>query len=436
MNQKSGESQRNMGTTHTGLSRARIFTCMLLVLCLFATACGTKTVRALADGEVAIASFSEERTAKLVVPLGTAAEEIGLPDTLPASVVIPQEPSQDAEQSEAPTEILELRDVPVAWVSEDYTPDSIGTYLFAAVLQPGYIYEGTLPTIEVEVQAAEEAEPFATPDASETPEPSLTPDGSASPEITPTPDPALDSVITSFVNEPIEIFVERGTSEENIPLPATLTAINGNGVPIEVPVTWASVADEANELYENETIYAIESRYGYGPWVFTASILNPSSETVETTEQIEESPVPDQTEEPVQTPEVSTPSTAYTYAGEPVTASVRIADCNEIQSFCGISEDGLLMRFVVLEGESVHLPSQTGAFMRDGGYRNIPISWSGRYDTDSAGTYKLSMHVEDGFGGGGRVTAEIVVLKDASQTAKTNSTPGEEGDSNAIQVID
>lgn len=433
MKRKAAESQRNMGTTHTGLSRALALIGILLVLCLFATACGTKTVRALAEGEVAIASFSEERAAKLVVPLGTAAEEIGLPDTLSASVVIPQEPSQDAEQSEAPTEMLELRDVPVTWVSEDYTPDSIGTYLFLAVLQPGYVYEGTLPTIEVEVQAAEGAEPSATPDPSETPEPSVTPDASASPEVTPTPDPTLDFVITSFVNEPIEIFVERGTSEENIPLPATLTAINGNGVQIEVPVTWASVADEANELYENETIYAIESRYGYGPWVFTASILNPSSETVETTEQVEESPSPDQTEEPVQTPEVSTPSTIYTYTGEPVTASVRIVDCNEIQSFCGISEDGLLMRFVIFEGGSVHLPDQTGAFMQDGGYRNIPISWSGSYDTNSEGSYTLHMRIEDGYSGGGRATAEIVVLKAAS---KSDALSGEESDGYSVQIIE
>ena len=442
MNRKAGKSQRRIGATHTGWSRAAALICILLMFCLFAAACGTKTVRALTEGDMVIVSFSEVREATLTVSLGTAAEDIGLPDTLFASVSIPQEAPQEGEQAEAGTEILELREVPVAWVSEEYDPDTAGTYLFTAVLQPGFVYEGAAPTVQVEVQAVEDAAPSNTPDASITPEPSTapeassSPDASASPEITPTPDPALEHVVTSFVNEPIEIYVERGTAEENLPLPATLPAINGNGAQIEVPVVWTCAVDAMSENSVDETIYAVESRYGYGPWVFTAAIASPDlTGVLDATASEPTDATGEATDAPQETAQSAVPAVPYTYAGEPVTASVRIQDCTDIASFCGISDDGLLMRFVIFEGGSVHLPEETGAFMSDGGYRNVPINWSGRYDTDSAGTYTLSMHVEDGFGGGGRVTAEIVVLKPREKTAQEGTISSDPNDGNSVQVI-
>ena len=439
---KDGLSQKNRMAKQLEWSRIAVLIGMVLILAVFSSACGNSTVRALTEGDIVIASFSEARESTLTVSLGTAAEDIGLPDTLSASVSIPQEASQEGEQIEPGTEILELREVPVAWVSEEYDPDTAGAYLFTAVLQPGFVYEGTAPTIQVEVQAVEDAVPSNTPDVSITPEPSTTPepssspDASASPEITPTPDPALDYVISSFANEPLEIFVERGTTEENLPLPATLPAINGNGAQIEVPVVWTCDVDEINERSVDETIYAVESRYGYGPWIFTATISNPDLAVVSDTTAPETTDVPGETTDtPQETAQSAIPVATYTYAGEPVTACVRIQDCTDIASFCGISDDGLLMRFVIFEGGTVHLPDETGAFMSDGGYQNVPINWSGRYDTDSAGTYTLHMHVEDGYSGGGRVTAEIVVLKPREKAAQEGTASGDPNDGNSVQVI-
>ncbi|MEA4938738.1 MAG: Ig-like domain-containing protein [Christensenella sp.] len=433
----------------------------VLLLCIFMSGCSGRPVRALAQEEVVISSFSEASIAAQTVYLGTRAEEIGLPSTLAANVVVPREPSPEGEQTEQETEILEIRDIPVAWMSDDYDPDAEGTYLFNAQLQPGFIWEGALPTIQVEVQAVEEIQQTSTPEIMTTPEPSETPDGSispepsSSPEITPVSDPAQDYVVSSFINEPIEICIERGTTEENLPLPATLPAINGNGVTIEVPVQWtctSALADERNSDEANvpvngfsENGFAMESRFGYGPWVFTASIANPEAESTVSTESTEptaDGVLPEQTEEPreqtidaQETAEPSAPDNTYTYAGEPITASVSILGCTDISSFCGISDDGLLMRFVIFEGGSVQLPDETGAFMSDGGYRNIPITWSGRYDTDSAGTYTLHMQVGDGFSGGGRATAEIVVLKTTLRATESEAPSGETSDGYSVQVI-
>ena len=72
------------------------------------------------------------------------------------------------------------------------------------------------------------------------------------------------------------------------------------------------------------------------------------------------------------------------------------------------------MRFVIFEGEKVQVPTQVGAYMTDGGYKSIPISWSGSCDTSTAGTYTLTLNTGSGYTGGS-ATAEIVVMPAANE---------------------
>jgi hypothetical protein len=361
---------RVKGTKFAALAVAAVMFCTML------SGCGSRDVSALTEA-VKIASFSEERVSVITVAQGTAADMIGLPDVLAASIIVTAAPPADsaaaAEPSEQDTaqtqaaETAELRDVPVSWQCADYDPDTAGAYVFTAQLQPGYVYEGGMPTVTVEVKAASE------PAISDAPEP----EASGEPEVPIEPEGETGGiVITAFTNDPIAVEVPRGTAIEDIPLPKTLPAIDGNGDAIEVPVTWTNIIDSTNEFEIDPNDYETGRLSGYGPWIFTASV-----------------------------------GEGYAYAGESVTASVKNTDCNEIESFCGITTGGLIMRFVIFEGETVNLPTEVSAFMADGGYKNVPVSWSGGYDTQTAGTYELTMNVKGGYTGGG-ATADIVVIKD------------------------
>jgi len=393
-------------------SRQIILVLMMIAFCLFVSGCGDKTVSALTSDDIVISSFSEEFVSYLKVPLGTSAEMIGLPDTIQATIVISQNELQAEDASEQTFEIIEYMDVPVSWLCEDYDPNTVGVSIFSAVLQSGFSYEGVIPTVQVEVEAAVESEPTITPDPSTTPELIVTPEPSTSPEGSPTPEPALEYVIVSFVNEPIELIVERGITEENLPLPATLPALNALGEQIEVPVTWVceNVGDNPLEIAENQ--YAFASRYGYGPWVFIAQIG--TAEVAASDDGIGDDVVdPDAA--------LLAGTQTFVYTGEPVTANVSILGCTEIENFCGTSDDGLVMRFAILAGDSIHLSDSIGAFMADGGYQNVPITWNGRYDTNVAGNYMLEIVLGHGYHGGGRAFAEIVVLEAGADSSEDSA---------------
>jgi len=391
-----------------GRCRQSVLALSILLLCLFVSGCGNKTVHALTDEEIVISAFSEENISYLTVLPGTGADAIGLPDTLRANAIVSQEAAQGEGERTELVDTIEFIDVPVSWLCEDYDPDTVGVYLFMAILQQGFFYEGDAPTIEVEVQAPSTQDSNTSPEPSLTPDPSQTPEPSTSPEMSPTPDPAVDYTIVSFVNEPIELIVERGITEENLPLPATLPALNALGEQIEVPVTWVceNVGDDALEIAENQ--YAFASRYGYGTWTFIAQ--------VGTAEVAASSDASDGAANPDAALLVGAPT--YVYTGEPVTANVSILDCTEIENFCGSSEDGLLMRFAILAGDSIHLSNSIGAFMADGGYKNVPITWNGHYDTNAAGNYMLEIVLGNGYRGGGRAFAEVVVLEPGADSSE------------------
>jgi len=358
--------------------RPVVWTLAALIFCTMLAGCAGGDVSALTD-TVQIVSFSENNVSVITVEQGTEADAIGLPQTLEANIVIETEASDQPEMSEtdiAPAdgeqvqtvETTEQRDVPVSWQCADYNPDAAGAYVFTAQLQPSYVYEGDMPTVTVEVQATSE------PAASDKPEPAESAEPEASAE------PAAESgkiIINRFTNDSIAVEVPRGTAIEDIPLPKTLPAIDGNGDAVEVPVTWINIIDNTNQYEIDPNDYTAGSLHGYGPWVFTASI-----------------------------------DPQYAYAGEPVTASVTIPDCNEIESFFGVATGEMLMRFIIFEGGSVNLPTEVSAIMTDGGYKNVPVSWEGSYDTQTAGTYELTMNIKDGYTGGGRATAEINVIQD------------------------
>lgn len=430
-----------------------------LIFGLTLSGCSGGVVHALTQEEIVISSFSEERVDSIAVALDTSADMIGLPSTLTANIVVngqaDEEEISETDSQETPAiEILEVREIPVAWECATYDSETAGEYIFTALLEAGYTFEGELPKITVEVltdtgdsasdeadvvegsedtasaeaDALEESEDSAsaetdeiaesaeTPEPSVTPEPSATPEPSVTPEAEATSDSTLDSVITAFLNEPIEIYVGRGTPADEIPLPATLPALNGNGAQIEVPVVWTNVCDEESEYDPND--YAAGALFGYGPWIFTAAIAAPQpAETV--------------ISEDGETAEVQQPT--YSYAGDPVTASVGIYGCTQIDSFCGISSDGLLMRFVILTGGAIDLPDYVSAFMADGGFLNIPVSWNGSFNVNSAGVYTLNMVVGGGYSGGGGAYAEIDVVKESSAAIESNS---EDANSAAVIVLD
>jgi hypothetical protein len=181
----------------------------------------------------------------------------------------------------------------------------------------------------------------------------------------------------------ITLEVVRGTSAEEVcaELPGTLPAKDENGESFEVPVTWNAPAPDGTSEMFGEDAYTYYSRYGYGPWTFTASA-----------------------------------DPAVDYSGGPVTAAVSIRDCMEIAGFCGASSDGLLFKFPVPSGYELKLSaiSSVDAVMADGGCKKVPISWSGTYEKDVPGTYRISIDVPDGYTGVTSTYAEIVVGDSAS----------------------
>jgi hypothetical protein len=399
---------------------------------------------ALTKGTVLIQSFSEERIYSLSVEPGTEISATGLPDFLLADVIILVEASEQADdEAGAENETVETYKVPVTWESMDYNAEISGTYTFSAVLDTGFIYESEMPCVEVEVLSGEEAviilieaaetEPpedgeattiEVTPEPNDATEELVTtaelsqPNATVMPEETPLPEEtvlpeavmitttASEVNISEFIHEPLVFEVARGTAAEDIPLPQTLLAINSNGEQIDVPVAWAFNPQSANGQSEDSTDFSAVSRFGYGPWEFVATIINPTEEEQLNPDIDYEMPVETET----QTDGGSeSDRCVYTYAGEPVKACISFYDCMQIDRFCGITSEGLLMRFVLFEGETVRLPKSVSAFMEDGGYKNVPISWVGTYDSNTAGKYSLTMRKSTGYRGGGSARIEIIV---------------------------
>lgn len=381
--------------------------CALLsvVLCCTLISCSSaRRVRAL-DGEaLEIHSFADLEVTQITVATGTHAAEIALPSVLigyvqtsAGDISVPAETETadaetlvmielEGEQSEAQvTEQLEEVEVPVTWSCEAYDPEVAGIYTFAAQLMENYTYSEEMPQIDVVVLAAESA---AT-DGEETAEPTPTPEGAVTldeAELLNPEDAALVPEayqLSAFINEPIAIEVVRGTSIEDIPLPASLPAINALGEQVEVWVTWENITTTSDEMENDPNDFVTGSTCGYGPWVFTAKLAQPQIITTEATEGTEAAP---------------TASTyAYSYTGEPVTARVTLPDCMTISNIGGYGSGDTIFRFVIFLGGSVALPDEITALMADGGVKNVPVSWSGSYDASTVGEYQLRMSVGGGY---------------------------------------
>lgn len=377
---------------------------MTLLLLISSYGCNGKEVSALSEIPLVIDHFEEMLVTEIIVGTEVSFEEIALPQTLTGYVVVStveedldETPTDETEQSNPSEPVLQQMDIPVIWVCEEYTPATAGVFVFTVELNEEYAFEGDLPQMTVIVQASagedtalEESFPTedSDPDAQQTPDPSIVLEPTATPEPLETPEGIVletleteptvspeSSHIIVFLNDPINIEVVRGTAIEEIPLPATLPALNALNEQIEVPVTWTNIIDELSFSLND---YTRDSLFCYGPWTFTA-VVDP---------------------------------TKYLYEGDSVTASVYIADCNVIERFCGVSSGGLIVRFVAFAGDSVRLPSELTARMTDGGYKNIPVSWKGSYDKDSFGTYTYTMQIDGEFVGGGSLMAEIVIILD------------------------
>jgi len=418
------------GNSNTRISAGRLI-CVLLaitLLCSLAACNGKGNVSALGGDPLAIASFAELVVTQISVEAGTPMESIALPPTLGGFAEVEPTMAREATDSanaEGETQTmtqLEKIEVPVTWVCETYDSETAGTYIFVSQLMEDYTFEGEMPQIAVLVYSAEV---IATPDpemsTEETPVPEPTQEGTISPEPTVTPELVVtldDAVtvspeptagispeayqITAFINEPIAFEVARGTAIENLPLPVTLPALNALGEQIEVPVTWVNIT-EATEFFEyNPNDYVSGSVYGYGPWIFTAQLG-----------AVEAAAAAEASDAAAEADAVLPAATyAYVYTGEPVTASVRLPDCMTVDNIGGYSSDVFLFRFVIFQGDSVGLPTEIGAMMTDGGYKSIPVSWSGNYDRDTIGSYAITMHIGGGYSGGGRTTGEVVVMRE------------------------
>ena len=401
---KKGHANMTTGNSNTRISAGRLI-CVLLAITLLCslTACNGKgNVSALGGDPLAIASFAELVVTQISVEAGTPMESIALPPTLGGFAEV--EPTMateatDSANAEGETQTmtqLEKIEVPVTWVCETYDSETAETYIFVSQLMEDYTFEGEMPQIAVLVYSAEV---IATPDpemsTEETPVPEPTQEGTISPEPTVTPELVVtldDAVtvspeptagispeayqITAFINEPIAIEVARGTAIENLPLPVTLPALNALGEQIEVPVTWENIITTSGEMEFDPNDYITGSTCGYGPWVFTAAV-----------------------------------DAAYSYAGEPVTASVTLPDCMTIDNIGGYSAGASIFRFVIFQGGYVDLPDEITAVMTDGGMKNVPVFWSGSYDADTIGEYQLRMSVGGGFNGGG-AKAIVSVIRD------------------------
>lgn len=416
---KKGHANMTTGNSNTRISAGRLI-CVLLaitLLCSLAACNGKGNVSALGGDPLAIASFAELVVTQISVEAGTPMESIALPPTLGGFAEV--EPTMateatDSANAEGETQTmtqLEEIEVPVSWKCETYDSETVGTYIFASELTEDYTFEGELPQITVLVYAAEVIE---TPDPEVSAEETPVPEPTATPELVVTLDDAVtvspeptagispeSYQITAFVNEPIAVEVARGTAIEEIPLPATLPALNALGEQIEVPVTWVNITETTDYFEYNPNEYVSASAYGYGPWIFTAQLGTA------------EAAAPAEASDGAAETDAALPAAtyAYVYTGEPVTASVSLPDCMTIESICGFSSGDLIFRFVIFQGGSVDLPSQITAYMTDGGYKNVPVSCSGSYDADTVGTYMLTMHTGKGFSGAGSYKIEVIVIR-------------------------
>jgi hypothetical protein len=347
---------------------------MCVILCGALVACAQARVNAL-DGEaLELHSFAALSVTKITVHTGTHAADLALPSILTGYVAVEIEAPEETEEAEGETQEtvrLDEVEVPVTWVCESYDSETPGTYIFVSQLMERFSYSEEMPTISVKVVAAED-EPSTEPADETTPAPEETipalEEGFVTLDdavlILPETEALVPEAyqISDFANEPIAIEVARGTAIENIPLPATLRAVNALGEEIEVPVTWVNIVDTSIAYEFDPNDYVSGSMYGYGPWVFTATV-----------------------------------DAAYTYAGEPVTASITLPDCMTVKSIGGYSSGNTIFHFVIFQGGSLKLPSKMTASMTDGGMKSVPVSWSGSYDASTVGEYQLRMSVGGGY---------------------------------------
>jgi hypothetical protein len=345
---------------------------MCVILCGALVACAQARVNAL-DGEpLELHSFAELSVTKITVQTGTHAADLALPSILTGYVAVEIEAPEETEEAEGETQEtvrLDEVEVPVTWVCETYDSETPGAYIFVSQLMERFIYSEEMPTISVKVVAAED-EPTEEPEET-TPEPEETapaPEGFVTLDdaelILPETEVLVPEAyqISDFTNEPIAIEVARGTAIEDLLLPAMLPAINALGEEIEVPVTWVNIVDTSIAYEFDPNDYVSGSMYGYGPWVFTATV-----------------------------------DAAYTYAGEPVTARVTLPDCMTVKSIGGYNSGATIFKFVIFKGDSLKLPSSITANMTDGGMKSVPVSWSGSYDANTVGEYQLRMSVGGGY---------------------------------------
>ena len=323
-------------------------------------------VTAIAENDAAAKiSFFEAPKTEINVQCGTEKADIGLPVSLSATM-------EDGSKAE----------VPVSWDDGgSYKKDTAGEYTFSATVGKDYIMaEAPLAVVTVEDKTKEnEPEETAKPAVENkvADKKSKSKDESTKSEPTPVTTPSETQAVAAFDETPIVLEVKRGTSVDDVcaKLPKTLKATDKNGNDIDVPVTWKAPEDDYSESMGMDT-YTNESLYGYGPWSFTAVLSQKAGSD-----------------------------------GELPVAHVSIPDCNEIKSFCGISSDGLLMKFPVLIGHNVELGDirYTGAIMADGGYKNVPITFSGSYNNKKVGTYDYQINVTGGYTGKVSARAEIIV---------------------------
>lgn len=190
-----------------------------------------------ASGEIISFEALPEKTANQTMPLGTSLEELGLPVTLTAAVLVAaasdaEDPGQDSGEPGMQEPEQTNQSIPVTWVSDpDYGGNAAGVYTFTPETGSFTLANGVLPpqiTVAVGIAAGE---------------------------------------ITAFAALSDDVrwqSVEYGTALENLNLPKMLSGTVEGGQ-AEVPVTW-----EAEPRYDGHAkgLYLLTAVPGEG---FTAS---------------------------------------------------------------------------------------------------------------------------------------------------------------------
>lgn len=84
----------------------------------------------------------------------------------------------------------------------------------------------------------------------------------------------------------------------------------------------------------------------------------------------------------------------------------------EIVSFSGIYPGTVVVKYELQKGEQFNAQSSVFAFLKDGSIAQVPIEWEGNVDTNSAGTYTISMKIDGGYvWNGASLDGEVVVIE-------------------------